>query len=41
MPRTEVAIEMKPGVTAEQNECEIYFSSVHPMKVPVHKIVLL
>jgi len=41
MPRIEVFSEMKPGVIAEQNECEVCFSSMHPMKVPVHKITLL
>lgn len=39
MPRIEVSGEMKPGVIAEQNECKVYFSSMHPMKVPVHKII--
>jgi len=40
MPRIEVFSGMK-RVIAEQNECEIYFSSMHHMKVPVHKIILL
>jgi len=41
MPRIEVSSEMKPGVIAEQNECEVYFSSMHPMKALAHKIILL
>jgi hypothetical protein len=31
---------MKPSFTVEQNECGVCFSSVHTIKVSVHKICL-
>jgi len=29
---------LKPSLTAKQNDCVVYFSPMHTMKVPVHKI---
>ena len=34
----ELATEIKLSLINKQNECGGYFSSLHPMKVPVHKI---
>jgi hypothetical protein len=36
--RGHVSTENTASFAAKKNECEVYFSSMHAMKVPVHKI---
>jgi len=33
-----LSTDLKPSLTAKQNDCVVYFSPMHTMKVPVHKI---
>jgi len=33
-----ISTEFQLSIIAEQNRCGIYFSIVHPIKVPIHKI---
>lgn len=33
-----VSVQLKPGIVSRQNECGIYFCSVHPMKTADHKL---
>jgi hypothetical protein len=30
--------KMKPSIATKQTECGVYFSSMFPMKAPIHKI---
>jgi len=34
----DMSTDLKPSLTAKQNDCVVYFSPMHPLKVPVHKI---
>jgi len=33
-----ISTEFQLSIIAEQNRCGVYFSIVHPTKVPIHKI---
>jgi len=33
-----MSTDLKPSLTAKQNDCVVYFSSMHTMKMPVKKI---
>ena len=33
-----ISTECQPSIIAEQNRCGVYFSILHPTKVPIHKI---
>jgi hypothetical protein len=39
--RVHISTEMKTFFLVKEGECQVYFSIIHPMKVPVQKIQFL